>query len=308
MESSAATADKTNKTSKFEWLVNVAIIFIAGYLLFSLARTYLPWGRPQPAEPAQPGAHLTLPEVEWTGGGQALVLALSTDCHFCSESAPLYQRLARELSGRGGFRLMAVLPQPVEEGREYLRKLNVAVDEVHQVDLSTLKLHGTPTLLLTDGAGTITDMWTGKLEGKREHELLERLQLEEDADAPSESFVSASDLQGMLKDKNLVVVDVADRDMFNVRHLEGAVNIPLDELEVRAANELRPENKVVVYCHICERDGESDIARNLLMRSGFKQVSVLQGGLNAWESRQPRNAPADPLPGSAGAKAGAARK
>jgi rhodanese-related sulfurtransferase len=303
MESSTSP---NSRTSKFEWLVNVAIIFVAAYLIFTLARTYLPWGRHEQVVPVKTGAHLVLPDVEWSGKGQTLVMALSTECHFCSESAPFYQRLVRDLTTKGGVRVVAVLPQTVEEGREYMRKLGVTVGEVRQLDLASLGLQGTPTLILADGTGIVSDVWTGKLMTQQEHALYQRLQLEDSAAA--DEFISASDLKRMLKDKNLLVVDVDNRDLFRVNHIPGALNIPLDELEVRASDELSSEKRIVVYCHVCEQDTDSDMAHGILRKNGFNQVSILKGGLKAWEAEKPQGDLNDQTSGAADKKAAAAKR
>jgi len=297
-----------NSRSKFEWLVNIAIIVIAASLLITLVRMSLPWGRhPDQVEPMKAGARLVLPAVAWSATQQTLVLVLSTECHFCTESAPFYRRLVQDLASREGTRVIAVLPQSVDQGREYLRGLGVSIGEVQQVNLSSLGLQGTPTLMLVDGMGTVTDLWIGKLMRREERELFHRLQLV-DAASPDDDVISASDLKGMIRDKNLVIVDVDNRDLFRVNHVFGAVNIPLDELEVRAVNELRPENKVVVYCHICEHDEESDMAHSILLKNGFNQVSVLKGGLKAWEAEKPRSVLAPQSSGAADKKVSATGK
>ncbi len=58
---------------------------------------------------------------------------------------------------------MAVFPQSVEDSRNYLNKLGVSVTDVVQSPLASFGVSGTPTLLLIDTHGSVTDSWVGKL-------------------------------------------------------------------------------------------------------------------------------------------------
>ena len=111
-----------------------------------------------------------LPGVDWGANSRTLVLAISTKCHFCADSAPFFQRISREKPA--GTKLLAVLPQDVDESRKYLEQQGVHVDDVEQVSLDSIKVNGTPTLLLVDKAGTVADVWVGKLEPGQQEEVL----------------------------------------------------------------------------------------------------------------------------------------
>jgi hypothetical protein len=100
---------------------------------------------------------------------------LQAGCHFCSESAPFYQRLARETAQKSGVHLVAVLPQDVAEGSKYLNSLGVPIEDVRQAQLDALGVSGTPTLILIDGKGVVMKSWVGKLSGDREAEVLDQL-------------------------------------------------------------------------------------------------------------------------------------
>ena len=132
----------------------------------------VPSRRSQPATQLQPGTRIELTGVDWKKNGQTLILALSDKCHFCTESAPFYQRLVKQ---RGKTSLVAVLPQPVDQGRKYLEGLGVAIDDVRQVSFPAVGLRGTPTLILADNNGVAIESWIGRLQPNREEELLERL-------------------------------------------------------------------------------------------------------------------------------------
>src|SRR5436190_19578106 len=104
---------KTKFATRVEVVTNLSIIVVALIDAVVLLKTYLirPPGqssidakpsvvtapasenqrRDLPKGPAE-GTQITLPDVDWGGSNQTILLALSNQCHFCSESAPFYQR------------------------------------------------------------------------------------------------------------------------------------------------------------------------------------------------------------------------
>lgn len=165
---------------RVELAANLAIIITALLLCTVLVKKYLfspatsVADKVAPAKrPSQVGEKLSIQGVDWEKNGQTLILALSTTCHYCSESAPFYQQLVQK---RGGVRVVAVVPQNVDAGQQYLQKLGVHVDEVKQLTLESIRVQGTPTLLLVDGNGVVTNEWVGKLPAQREAEVIRRLQ------------------------------------------------------------------------------------------------------------------------------------
>jgi hypothetical protein len=161
-------------TKSIEFLANIAILVVASLLATSLVKNY--WINPTPTASIIPQTsassvtNLSALQVDWKQSNQTLVLAVSSTCHFCSESAPFYKTLA---SNKGDTRIIAVLPQSVEEGRKYLSKLGVAVDDIKQVPLNEIGVSGTPSLVLVDNSGVVKNFWFGKLSVEKEQIVLE---------------------------------------------------------------------------------------------------------------------------------------
>jgi len=78
-----------------------------------------------------------------------------------------------------------------------------------------------------------------------------------------------------------VLVDVLAPGYFEKGHIEGAINVPLADLETRA-DELKKDVPIVVYCYnyIC---GASTQAAERLAKLGFKDVSDYKGGFHEWK-------------------------
>jgi hypothetical protein len=114
-----------------------------------------------------------LPGVDWGKNQRTLVLALSTHCHYCTESAPFFRRLRDEAGS--GIQVVAVLPETVQEAQEYLTAEGLQVEVVKQVSLATIGVSGTPTMLLVNRGGTVTKLWKGKVQAKEEDSVLQVL-------------------------------------------------------------------------------------------------------------------------------------
>jgi hypothetical protein len=165
---------------KTELLANVAIIIVALLLGVVLVKRYLlPSNDAAAARDADPhitaGTKASLTGVDWAKNNQTLLLVLSRDCHFCTESAPFYQRLARETAGHTDVHLIALFPQAVEEGRQYLAGLGIPVEDVRQAAPGSTGARGTPTLILVDDKGVVKKSWIGKLSAPEESEILNQL-------------------------------------------------------------------------------------------------------------------------------------
>jgi rhodanese-related sulfurtransferase len=74
------------------------------------------------------------------------------------------------------------------------------------------------------------------------------------------------------------LVDVRSPQEFAAGHVPGAVNIPYDEVERRAAEVGPPSTPVVLYCRTGRRSG---IAAETLERLGYRHVYDL-GPMTAW--------------------------
>ena len=84
----------------------------------------------------------------------------------------------------------------------------------------------------------------------------------------------------MLEDnQNVVLIDIRNRDEYNVEHLRDAKNIPLDQLDKR--HEKLPRDKdIVVYC---QTGGKSIRAIRKLEVAGFSQLYHMHEGLRGWK-------------------------
>ena len=75
-----------------------------------------------------------------------------------------------------------------------------------------------------------------------------------------------------------LVVDVREPWEVELCHIDGALAIPLGDIE-RRAGELPRDRPVVMVCH---HGGRSQHAATLLAAAGFTLVHNMRGGVEAW--------------------------
>lgn len=131
-------------------------------------------GSSRPLANAPVGFNVRLPQVDWALGQRTAVLAMSTQCHFCTESAPFFKDLIKTAHGRG-IRVIAVLPENREDGKRYLSKLNLLVDDVISAPLNRVGVTGTPTVLVVGPTGLVVDGWVGAISPDQQRKALKKL-------------------------------------------------------------------------------------------------------------------------------------
>jgi rhodanese-related sulfurtransferase len=96
-------------------------------------------------------------------------------------------------------------------------------------------------------------------------------------DVPSVSPNQAAEL---FANKQAVIVDVREQDEWNEQHIEGAIFIPLAELENRMGELAQyKDSPIIMQCRTGRR---SNIASKSLIEAGFSNVQNLEGGILAW--------------------------
>jgi phage shock protein E len=93
--------------------------------------------------------------------------------------------------------------------------------------------------------------------------------------------VTAAEMAG-LQQEGLALLDVRSTEEFAAGHIQGAINIPLDQLATRLA-ELPKTDTLIVYCRSGRRAG---LAAAVLQQAGFKDLYELEGHILKWQEEQ----------------------
>jgi hypothetical protein len=160
---------------RLEVAVNIAIL--CAFLMVAALAGQRFWSARSGNRISDPeiGAKVSLAGVDWSKSNRTLVMALSTTCHYCSESAEFYKRLLPAATSHG-VPVVAVLPQTIPEAHSYLEGLGVHIQDVLQTPLAAVDAAATPTLLVVDSNGKISKAWVGKLAPEGENRVLASLQ------------------------------------------------------------------------------------------------------------------------------------
>lgn len=216
-----------------------------------------------------PGTRLRISGVDFGDSERTILLAVSKNCRYCTESAPFYKRLDAAIKDRS-IRTIALFPENDTEPESYVAELGITA-KAHNVSLTTLGITKIPALVITDNTGSVLEMWNGKLPPRVQSVVFERLNLP-DTRPKSEWLVEEKDLAELLsKNQGAILLDVRNRESFSRQHLPKAINIPVDELTIRAGNELSVDNLIV----ISGGESEADLAYILLDTQGFSHLLTL---------------------------------
>ena len=90
-----------------------------------------------------------------------------------------------------------------------------------------------------------------------------------------------ADLQQLKKQSpdQVTIIDVRNPEEYAAKHISGAINIPLGELENRS-NELSKQSLIITVCG--KGGGRSAAAAEKLKQQGFTKAIFLCGGTFGW--------------------------
>lgn len=95
------------------------------------------------------------------------------------------------------------------------------------------------------------------------------------------SLISAADLERCLDEgRDMVLVDLRSPEAFACAHINGAINIPNEDLPVRW-KELPADRMIIFYCH---RGPNGLLAARNLSRAGYRAANVC-GGIQAYRGK-----------------------
>jgi rhodanese-related sulfurtransferase len=83
-----------------------------------------------------------------------------------------------------------------------------------------------------------------------------------------------------LMNSGAVLVDVRSTNQFKDGHINGARNVPGDQIVAGAAALEKLKDKTLIMC--CDSGATSGAAARKLVQLGYKEVYNLRGGLAAW--------------------------
>jgi rhodanese-related sulfurtransferase len=229
-----------------------------------------------PAEPPAlaPSARIFVEGIDWAKSEQTLLIAVRSDCEYCTKSGRFYRRLVEGLRGSAQARAAIIYPDDPARGEAYLGEMGLTRVESRRQMLAPLGIRVVPTLALVRKDGVVSRVWAGELSPKRETEVMSALGFE-DARAVSAWTIGDGELRRRRVNREpLMIVDLRERGPHLSGHPEGAKNIPWDEIYARAKNELPQDRTIVLYS---DDEIRADVAYSDLFRLGYRDVLIYTG-------------------------------
>ena len=163
-------------SSKIEFVANIAILCVAllfGYFLIQQIFIQKQTSTDPPKQIAK-GTKIKVSDIDWSKNEKNLLLVLQKGCKYCTESMPFYKDLVKKASEKG-VNLVAILPNSLEESNQYLNEHGVEIKNVRQGSLSSVDVRGTPTLIMVNNKGEVSNSWIGKLPSGKQKEVISQL-------------------------------------------------------------------------------------------------------------------------------------
>jgi thioredoxin-related protein len=112
----------------------------------------------------------------WREHGQTLVVAVRKGCTYCERSYPFYRRLeSLEHGNHLKAHMLMVMPDDPSSGAALLAEQGITSQSIGNIPLSSIKVSGTPTLLLVDANGRLLQRWVGELDASNTEAVLAKL-------------------------------------------------------------------------------------------------------------------------------------
>ena len=236
------------------------------------------------AELIEPGAIIDPKLLGLPHGKGGFVLFTSTTCPFSEVDAPFYRTVSEWMRNATDGHFVVVSDDPLDTIRDWLNGHAIIANRVvggpTVSSLYGLGVLATPTVALVGDGGIVTDLWVGELAAAQEAGFMAMLEsglrgsMANLADPP---LLKAGSFDWEALGEDAVVLDVRDRGEYRTAHDAIAVNIPVDELGIRAGVEIDRAERVFVDCRFGSLDSCRHAARGLVL-DGFARVTVIVPG------------------------------
>lgn len=158
----------------FDLLASVAVIAAASLVIGVIVKAHFKAknGNHYPEALRKGSVLAQIQGVDLSGSPRTLILALSTNCRYCSASTPFYRQLIQGRDeARAPIRMIAVFSEPQDQAAAYLGQHQLDVPSAAGADYRKIGIPLTPSLILVDSNGEIINSWIGQLTEDEEKDV-----------------------------------------------------------------------------------------------------------------------------------------
>ncbi len=96
--------------------------------------------------------------------------------------------------------------------------------------------------------------------------------------------ITAEELKARLdRGDDFKLVETLPEEAFRKEHIPGAINIPPDQIEAKAPDQLAKDDEIVVYCANTECQASPEAAKKLT-ELGYTKVLDFEAGKQGWKA------------------------
>jgi len=183
--------------------------------------------------------------------------------------------------------ILGVVLIPVDELEDTLNKLTKDKPIIVYCKAG-IRSNIAANILINNGFTHVYDMSGGITEWiEKGYPVIGNIEAKAETESEEKSeviLVSVDDSYAYFSNDDYIFIDVRSSDEYESGHIEGAVNIPVSELEGRL-DEIPKDKHIIVYCNGsgCNRSGN---AAYVLIENGYTQVYDMTGeGIIEWEQK-----------------------
>jgi hypothetical protein len=229
------------------------------------------------------GGPAAIEGVQFTAEPLTLVLVASPKCHFCLESAEFHRSLISQAK-RQRVPVYIAVPDRVS-GEEYVSSIGETYARSKEWRDLKFRFPGTPTLLLVDSKGIAKRVWIGRLSPGEDEETVLGLLASGQVDGgkahltvSSGPYLTGAAFAEQYRQHKVALIDPRQREQFAQGHDQNAINIPIEELAVRATMELNESLLQVVDCSNVTQTA-CKAAISAIEHEGFRATALNAGAL-----------------------------
>jgi rhodanese-related sulfurtransferase len=102
-------------------------------------------------------------------------------------------------------------------------------------------------------------------------------------DIPTPSMISRNEAKSLFDSGSAVFVDARHDIDFNLGHIQGALNVPLKDYDVKKSvlSGIPKDHLIIAYCDGSECNSSIELSVKL-MKDGYKNVRIFFGGWREW--------------------------
>jgi peroxiredoxin len=156
-----------NVRANIELGINIVIALAMVAVAAAVVKRYAFSSSPENPPRIAKGDRLEVPNVNWAQNEKTLIFFLMKDCRYCQSSAPFYRQLLAD-AAKQNVKVLAILPNPVNEAKEYVQRLELPIDNIQTGSLASYKIPGSPSVLFVDKQGVVRGVWFGAGEGREQ--------------------------------------------------------------------------------------------------------------------------------------------